>query len=152
MSLDNKLEIDFSRTIVESKFKLSNKNLRYIRKIEIGKIKSIFSFVCGSEFYESLKMLNPTDYENFSRKVVLDKRRFSLTISDPLTTKKYNVADCIYISKIKDYVRLTFRKKNSYENVIIEDNKKILDFIEEHKSYNESNIKVMKKFKRENFI
>ena len=151
MSLNDKLEIDFSRTIIESNFKLSNKDLRYIKGIEIGKIKSIFSFICKSEFYESLRMLNPTDYENFSRKVILDKRRFSITITDSLTTKKYNVADCIYISKVKDYVRLTFRNKNSYENIIIENNKKILDFIEEHKSSNEMNLKVMKKFKRENF-
>ena len=152
MILDNKLEVDFSRTIVESNFKLSNKDLKYIKGIEIGRIKSIFSFVCGSEFYASLKMLNPTDYEDFSRKVILDKRRFSLTISDKLTSKKYNVADCIYISKVKDYVRLTFRNKNSYENVIVEDNKKILEFIKEHKSSNEMNIKVLKKFKRINFI
>lgn len=146
------LGTDFDRAVIESRLELSKRDLAFVKRLEKGKIRSFFSVLGKNEFYESLKVLNPTSYESFDRKIVLDKRKYSLTVSDLLTTKKYNVADCIYISKVKNFIRLTFRNQNDYENIIVDENNVILEFIEVNKSNNEKNLRVMKRFKRENFI
>lgn len=107
-------------------------------------------------FLKAKKYKNQTENEiseEMQRIVILDKMKYCLYIEDEIEKKVYNIADCVSIDG-KNKVIAIFRKNNDYEKVILNNSnlnnnlelKKILEFINEKKSNNEKNKKVLKMY------
>ncbi|MGL4990528.1 MAG: hypothetical protein ACRC57_05065 [Sarcina sp.] len=107
-------------------------------------------------FLKAKKYKNKTENkisEETQRIVTLDKMKYCLYIEDEVEKKVYNIADCVSIDG-KNKIIAIFRKNNDYEKVILNNSdldnnlelKKILDFINEKKSNNEKNKRVLKMY------